>query len=201
MRNIHDSVHLRLLSMHRSMKTVFRLSLSAFISPLVVLPAQVNNVPADSSWRIVLIRPDEAGEPMVVTGTVFAADGRTPVAGVEVHVYHTDAEGYYRKGNNDSSHPRLQGTMMTNAAGKYEYRTIRPGPYPGGGNPAHVHYEISRAGHGRQYDELQFEGDPILGQAGRLTGAQKANAFAEVRPISRDDKGVWRVVKDIRLKE
>lgn len=164
-------------------------------------PTQMTVAGADSSWHAVLISKEEPGEPMVVTGTVYAADGKTPAPGVEVYVYHTDAEGYYRKGNNNSSNPRLKGTMISDAEGKFEYRTIRPAPYPGGGNPAHVHYVISRKGFEKQYEELQFEGDPILGRKGRLTDAQKADTFADVRPIMRDAQGVWRVLKDIRLKE
>ncbi len=166
-------------------------------APAISTPSAV----ADSSWRAVLISEKEPGAAMIVAGTVYAADGKTPAAGIEVHVYHTDAEGYYRKGNNDSSNPRLKGTMLTNAEGKYEYRTIKPAPYPGGGNPAHVHYVISRRGHQKQNEELQFEGDPILGQEGRLTAAQRADTFADIRPAARDEKGVWRVVKDVRLKE
>ncbi|MGH7494236.1 MAG: hypothetical protein ACREOO_17840 [bacterium] len=162
---------------------------------------QMNETPADSSWRAVLNSKEEPGEPMVVTGTVYAVDGKTPVSGIAVYVYHTDAEGYYRKGNNNSSNPRLKGTMITSAEGKYEYRSIRPAPYPGGGNPAHVHYVISRKGIEKQYEELQFEGDPILGREGQLTEAQRADTFADVRPCARDANGVWRVVKDIRLKD
>ena len=153
----------------------------------------------NSSWRVVLVSDDEPGEPMTVTGTVYAPDGKTPVAGIEVHVYHTDAEGYYRKGTNSSSNPRLKGTMRTNAEGKYEYRTIKPAPYPGGGNPAHVHYVISGQGYAKQYDELQFEGDRWLRNP-HLTPEQKNDTFASVRPFVRDQNGVWRVVKDIKLK-
>jgi len=157
--------------------------------------------PADSAWCIVLVSPEEPGEPMIVTGTVYATDGKTPAPGIEVHVYHTDAEGYYRKGNNNSSNPRLQGTMITDAHGKYEYRTIRPAPYPGGRVPAHVHYVISRCGHDRQYEELQFAGDPILGKRGELTTAQEGDTFGTVRPLRRDEGDTWRVVKDFRLRD
>jgi protocatechuate 3,4-dioxygenase beta subunit len=153
----------------------------------------------DTAWRIVLVSEGEPGEPMVVTGTVYAPDGKTPATGIEMYVYHTDAEGYYRKGNNSSNNPRLKGTMITNAEGKYEYRTIKPAAYPGGGNPAHVHYVITGKGYAKQYDELQFEGDRWLKNHGKLTEEQKADTFHNVRPLAKDKDGVWRVVKDIRL--
>jgi protocatechuate 3,4-dioxygenase beta subunit len=89
--------------------------------------------------------------------------------------------------------------MKTNAEGKYEFRTIKPAPYPGGGNPAHVHYVISGKGYSKQYDELRFEGDRWLRNNGTLTDQQRADTFHSVRPLTKDKDGVWRVVKDIRL--
>ncbi len=150
-------------------------------------------------WKTVISSKDEPGEPLSVSGTVYKSDGKTPVEGVTVYVYHTDAEGYYRKGNNSSSNPRLHGTMRTNAEGKYEYRTIKPAAYPGGGNPAHVHYVISGKGYSEQYDELQFEGDRWLKNP-NLSASQRTDTFLSVRPLTKDKDGVWRVVKDIRLK-
>lgn len=153
----------------------------------------------NDAWRIVIASKDEPGEPLIVFGTVYKPDGKTPVEGITVYVYHTDAEGYYRKGNNSSSNPRLHGTMTTNAEGKYEYRTIKPAAYPGGGNPAHVHYVISGKGYTKQYDELQFEGDRWLRNP-QLSASQRGDNFLSVRPLIKDKDGVWRVVKDIRLK-
>jgi protocatechuate 3,4-dioxygenase beta subunit len=150
------------------------------------------------TWKITIASKEEPGEPMVVSGTVYAQDGKTPVEGITVHVYHTDAEGYYRKGDNSSSNPRLKGTMTTNAQGQYEYRTIKPAAYPGGGNPAHVHYVISGKGYSKQYDELEFEGDRWLKNP-TLSAAQRGDNFLSVRPLTKDKDGVWRVVKDLRL--
>lgn len=170
------------------------------IGPLAAQTKKSSASQNNSAWRIVLVSDDEPGEPMIVTGTVYASDGKTPVAGIEVHVYHTDTEGYYRKGNNSSSNPRIKGTMRTNAQGKYELRTIKPAAYPGGGNPAHIHYVISGKGYAKQYDALQFEGDRWLRNHGKLTEQQKADAFSTIRPLTKDKNGVWRVVKDIKLK-
>ena len=153
-----------------------------------------------SLWRIVITTAEEPGEPMIVTGTVYAADGKTPLAGIEVYVYHTDHEGYYRKGTTSSSNPRLKGTMITNAEGKYEYRTIKPASYPNSRNPAHVHYVIKVKGGREQNEELQFEGDRWLRDHGKLTEEQRKDTFAEVRPFMKDEKGVWQVMKDVRVK-
>ncbi|MBI3006203.1 MAG: hypothetical protein HYY49_12430 [Ignavibacteriales bacterium] len=51
-----------------------------------------------SPWKIVIASKDEPGERMIVSGRVIAADGKTPVAGIRVQVYHTDAKGYYNPG-------------------------------------------------------------------------------------------------------
>lgn len=143
------------------------------------------------SWKTVLTSKDEPGEPLIVSGTVYGPDGKTPAPGITVYVYHTDAEGYYRKGTNSSENPRLKGTMITNAEGRYEFRTIKPGAYPGGGNPAHIHYVLSGKGYPEQRDEVMFEGDPYL------TPRQKGSSH--VRPLTRDQEGIWRCVYDVKL--
>jgi protocatechuate 3,4-dioxygenase beta subunit len=151
-----------------------------------------------ASWKIVIPSKDEPGEPLVVSGTVYKPDGKTPAEDITVYVYHTDAEGYYRKGTTSSSNPRLKGTMITNAEGKYEFRTIKPGSYPQGRAAAHIHYVISGKGHEKQYGELMFEGDPDLSDRARANAA-KDGTFATVRPLTRGNDGVWRCVRDLKL--
>jgi protocatechuate 3,4-dioxygenase beta subunit len=151
------------------------------------------------SWKTVLVSKDEPGEPLIVSGTVYAPDGKTPAPGITVYVYHTDAEGYYRKGATSSSNPRLKGTMITNGEGKYEFRTIKPGAYPGGGNPAHIHYVLSGKDYPKQYGEVMFEGDPHLGANARAR-AKKDGAFSTVQLLTRDQDGVWHCVRDFKLK-
>lgn len=154
---------------------------------------------AFGSWKVVIASKDEVGESMIVTGRVFAPDGKSPVEGIRVHVYHTDAKGYYNPGTTSSQKPRLNGTMFTNADGRYEYRTIRPGSYPQSRNPAHVHYVISGNGYAEQYDELEFEGDPFLTEE-QVEKSRKLGTFGVIQKLHRDVDGIWRAVKDIRLK-
>jgi protocatechuate 3,4-dioxygenase beta subunit len=129
------------------------------------------SIASGGTWRTTLVSDAEPGEPMIVTGTIYARDGKTPAAGVTVHVYHTDAQGYYNRGPGE---PRLKGTMVTNEEGEYEYRTIRPAAYPGRRNPAHVHYVLSGGGYSKQYVDLEFEDDPLVGDRARKQSARSA---------------------------
>jgi protocatechuate 3,4-dioxygenase beta subunit len=54
----------------------------------------------------------------------------------------------------------LQGTMTTDAGGRYQFQTVKPGRY---GGPAHIHFQV-RDQHGHEITtELLFAGDPDLG--------------------------------------
>lgn len=99
----------------------------------------------------------EPGTPFVLRGQAFAADGRTPLADAIVFAYHTDRDGLYRPRGEPAHTWRLKGWAKTGADGRFEFRTIRPGPYPGGTEPAHVHLTLFTAD-GRAY----HAGGPVL---------------------------------------
>ena len=102
---------------------------------------------------------NEPGTPLTIHGVVLDAAGK-PAAGVEVFAYHTDRTGLYSAPN--AADPwRLKGWAVTDAEGRFEFRTIRPAPYPNRPIPAHVHVTLSAACCGRQFHELMFEGDPL----------------------------------------
>jgi protocatechuate 3,4-dioxygenase, beta subunit len=151
-------------------------------------------------WKITVTRPDEPGEPLVVSGTVLDSDGVTPLSGIPVYVYHTDAKGYYTHANaNDSKNSRLRGWMRTNREGKYEFRTIKPGPYPSGGPPAHIHYEVSAPGYRERIFEIVFQGDPRIDDRIRAMAEREDSAFS-IRVLERDGQGILRCVQDIKLR-
>jgi protocatechuate 3,4-dioxygenase beta subunit len=155
--------------------------------------------PASLSSQARIAPADEPGEPMVVSGQVFDPSGREPVPGVVVYAYHTDIKGLYTPSGQPRP-PRLQGWARTDETGRYEFRTIRPAPYPGGGVPAHVHLSLSVAGSPRQEaEELRFEGDRYL-SAETLDRSRRLGRFGGVRPLTRDADGVWRCTFDMRLR-
>ena len=158
--------------------------------------------PADAPSRVVVAGADEPGERLVVSGR--ALDRGQPVAGVSIYVFQTDVEGRYSKvltGNDAELDPRLRGIMRSDADGRYEYETIRPGHYDG--NPAHVHYLVRAPGYYPMLLDLWFDDDPELlarRQAGRpeIPLSFPKNTVA-IRPVTRDPAGVWHTTRDIEM--
>ncbi len=149
---------------------------------------------------VVIAGTDEPGERLHLAGTVFADDGETPVAGAELYVYHTDARGYYSGETTSSANPRLKATLQTDAEGRYEISTIRPGAYPGGGVPAHVHFVITADGFkSEQRHDLHFEGDPQISES-TVERSRRLGRFGGIRPLAKDEDGVWHCVRDFRLR-
>jgi protocatechuate 3,4-dioxygenase beta subunit len=77
-------------------------------------------------------------------------------------VHHTDASGQYGVHATRRSYPpnrdaRLSRWLVTDDQGRFEIRTIRPGAYPGGSVPQHIHFIIGGVG-----VEMRFVDDPIL---------------------------------------
>jgi protocatechuate 3,4-dioxygenase beta subunit len=98
------------------------------------------------------INPARApGPPMRVSGTVYGADGVTPVRGARVEIWHADAQGAYHPADQgDVSRFRrgevnLRGVTRTDAEGRYAFASIVPGHY--GNRRRHLHWKVSAPGH------------------------------------------------------
>ena len=143
--------------------------------------------------------PSEPGDRMEVAGIVYAADGRTPIGSASVYVYQTDARGYYRPDDPmGNRNPRLMALLRTDAQGRYSYRTIRPGSYPGTRVPQHIHYEVAAKGHGTRIFEIVFEDDPFVSARIRADAARPGSIYA-VQSLQRGTDGVGRLTQDIVL--
>jgi len=163
-------------------------------TPQHPLPARP---PADLSSAATIVPANEPGEPLVIDGQVFSLDGTTPVPGIDVNAYNTDAQGHYAA-NGSFYPPRLQGWARADAQGRFQIRTIRPGHYPGMHIPAHVHFGLWGAGYPFQYaDEVRFAGDPYLSQEA-VDRAREDGKFAMIVPIEKDANGVWHAHVNLR---
>ncbi len=107
----------------------------------------------EKPWKIRITKQEEPGIPMIVTGRVVDQSSR-PLTGVKVYVYHTDATGKYQLPGQQGN--RLQGTMWTNKEGRFEFRTIRPGLYPGAREGEHFHFTLTEGGISDHFANVMF---------------------------------------------
>jgi protocatechuate 3,4-dioxygenase beta subunit len=112
------------------------------------------------------------GERMTVTGRVLDGDGR-PVRRQLVEVWQANAGGRYlhqRDQHPARIDPHFTGTgrCLTDDDGRYEFTTIKPGPYPwrnhhNAWRPAHIHFSVfGTAFTQRLVTQMYFPGDPLF---------------------------------------
>ena len=146
--------------------------------------------------------PVAPGDPMQVDGIVRDAQ-RRPTAGIVIYAYQTDHTGIYPRlanapGRESGRHGAYRGFVVTDAAGRYRFDTIRPGGYPGTDLPQHIHLHVLEPGRCTTYiDDIVFEDDPRLTPRQRAAHAAGRGGNGVVKPVKA--AGVWRVTRDIAL--
>jgi protocatechuate 3,4-dioxygenase beta subunit len=112
------------------------------------------------------------GERIVVSGRVMDEDGRA-VSNTLVEIWQANAAGRYRHKvdqHNAPLDPNFVGVghTLTDAAGRYQFLTIRPGAYPwrnhdNAWRPAHIHISLfGPAFATRLVTQMYFPGDPLI---------------------------------------
>jgi protocatechuate 3,4-dioxygenase beta subunit len=112
------------------------------------------------------------GERITVSGRLLDSDGR-PIADSLVEIWQANAAGRYRHRADRWPAPldpnfHGGGRTVTDRQGRYEFVTIKPGPYPWGNHPnawrpAHIHFSVM----GTLFDQrlvtqMYFPGDPLF---------------------------------------
>jgi protocatechuate 3,4-dioxygenase beta subunit len=109
-------------------------------------------------------------KPLGINGIVYKADGKTPAPDVVLYLYQTDETGHYPKKGDEKGwakrHGFLRGWVKTDEKGAYKFGSLRPAPYPGHTDPAHIHVVVKEPDRNEYYiDEFLFSDDPLLTEA------------------------------------
>ena len=150
--------------------------------PLIRLPTNLSDLeePVYGWWPIGetdsdLTRQHGAepqGQRIVVAGRVLDESGR-PVPGALVEIWQANAGGRYRHVKDDHPAPldpnfTGAGRVITDADGKYEFTTIKPGCYPwrnhhNAWRPAHIHFSLfGTSFRTRLVTQMYFPEDPLF---------------------------------------
>ena len=123
--------------------------------------------------------PSSPGERMFVQSRVTDLKGK-PLAGVPVDVWHADDDGFYdlQKPDYETTGPSSRARFITDADGRFFFRTILPCSYPIPTDgpvgemilqtrrhpmrPAHVHFLVNAAGYEPLITHVFIDGDKYL---------------------------------------
>jgi len=165
-----------------------------------------SEAPKNVSWKTVIPPEGEHGEKLIISGTIYLPDGKTPAKDIVVYVYHTNIKGVYPKRGDEKGngkyHGYLRGWMKTESNGKYEFETIRPAPYHShGGEPAHIHYTIQ----GSDYPEywltgIWFSDDPRVTDEYKKS-VKRSGGFSNIITLTKNDNNILRGERNIILEK
>jgi len=97
--------------------------------PTILGPFHVQGSPFMDNGESIVKRSLTDGEPAIVRGRVLDIEGN-PVVGAVIDVWQTDANGKYDIQDSSDVAGNLRGRFKSDADGRYEFKTIRPVPYP-----------------------------------------------------------------------
>ena len=150
--------------------------------PLVILPERLSDITApvygwwDPGERDNDLTRQSSEEPqgqrIIVAGRLLDEDTR-PIAGALIELWQANAAGRYHHGRDQHPAPidphfTGAGRTVTDAEGRYEFTTIRPGAYPwrnheNAWRPAHIHFSVfGRSFRSRLVTQMYFPGDPMF---------------------------------------
>jgi protocatechuate 3,4-dioxygenase beta subunit len=137
-------------------------------------------------------RPGRAsGEVIYVQGRVLDTDCR-PVAGALVEIWQANRWGRYDHekdaGNPRPLDPNFQSwaEMLTDAEGRYRFKTIKPGSYPAEGDwirPPHIHFKIARRGYHELVTQMYFARPEHPDQIRALAPEERALVTVAPQPV------------------
>jgi len=118
------------------------------------------------------------GQKLTVTGRVLGTPDCAPLAGALVEVWQADARGDYTQvgAGRDDPGCLLRASLKADAEGRYAFRTVMPGEYPG--RPRHIHYRVSAKGYTTLVTQLYFARERGVSEALVVTAAPQDGTLA-----------------------
>ena len=129
-------------------------------------------------FRAQLAGPEEPGQRIILSGTVYGPDCKTPLPDTLLDIWQANAEGIYDTGTpgnyTEEVEFHLRGMLYTDENGRYEIDTVMPGryavppglpgleKYAGHIRPAHIHVKAMHGLHVPVTTQLYFAGDPHI---------------------------------------
>ena len=126
-------------------------------------PFYPNKLPLDTDNDLIILNESTSpalGEITYVSGQVLTSAG-SPIRNAFVEIWQCDNLGVYLH-TQDSARKKPDtnfqgyGRFLTDADGRYSFRTIKPVPYPG--RTPHIHFAVSRNGHRILTTQLLIKG-------------------------------------------
>src|SRR5678809_1702035 len=145
-----------------------------------------------------LIQSGTKGETLYFSGTVIGKDGKSPVNGALVEIWHCNEDGVY---DNTSDDYIYRSSWKTGDDGTYHFRTILPVPYKAGATltrPAHIHMRISETNMQDLVTQVYFKGDQHIADD---MSSSDPKSLHRILDISQNDQKEKVVKFDIVLKD
>lgn len=162
-----------------------------FAEELVRTPRQTegpfypDKLPLDTDNDLLVINDaitPAVGEIAWLSGRILDARGE-PIRNATVEIWQCDNHGAYLHSgsvNREKRDANFQGfgRFVTGSTGDYQFRTIKPVPYPG--RAPHVHYAVKMKGQEKFTTQCYIQGHPGNERDGVLRGIKDARAKASV---------------------
>ena len=144
-----------------------------------------------------LVLPYAKGTPIVLKGSIFKENGKTPVNNALVEIWHCDENEVY---DNASDEYKYRGGQKTKADGKYEFKSILPVPYKAdptnesSWRPAHIHMRVSVPNQQDLITQIYFKGGKYVETDKWASSPQAVN---RVLTITKNKAGVSEIVFNV----
>jgi protocatechuate 3,4-dioxygenase beta subunit len=185
----------------------------AFAEALTLTPDQTegpfypDKLPLDTDNDLLVINDSQSpavGDVTHLSGRILDADG-SPIRNAVVEIWQVDGNGVYlhsrSAGEKRDANFQGYGRFLTDAKGRYYFRTVKPVPYPG--RTPHIHFAINRGGKRLLTTQCYIKGEKRNDRDGVLRGIrderQLESIMVDFKPLKGSKLGELTAKFDVVL--